>query len=284
MIASVGNPAISTSSSRIDPVIWQGTLLVTHPSRVDFPAPLDPSNDTIRPRSTDSVTSESAATDPYLADRPTDPYLADRPDISSMLGFVAQIGSDHRRGAPDFGRRSFAYFLPMVEHHHSVAHGHDHTHVVLDQQHGDAVGIAQTANRLGNPTTFFRIHPGRRFVEEQQLRLAGEGSRQLHRLLHSVRQVGYRDISHFTEATGFENAVRLVYGRPAHGAGRPQIQELAPQFGSVAIYQTQRHVFPYARLAKQLQILEGPANSHRGNLMNFAIDEISAVETDSTGP
>src|SRR5687767_13500017 len=163
MIASVGNPAISTPSSRIDPVIWQGTLLVTHPSRVDFPAPLDPSNDTIRPRSTDSATSESAA---------TDPYLADRPDISSMLGFVAQIGSDHRRGAPDFGRRSFAYFLPMVEHHHSVAHGHDHTHVVLDQQHGDAVGIAQTAHRFGNPTTFFRIHPGRWFVEEQQLRLA----------------------------------------------------------------------------------------------------------------
>src|SRR2546430_5279029 len=86
MIASVLRPRISAPSNFIDPLIRQGTLLVMHPSSVDFPAPFDPRSDTICPRSTESVTSASAAIEPYLADRPA---------ILSMNALVAQIGLDH---------------------------------------------------------------------------------------------------------------------------------------------------------------------------------------------
>jgi len=64
MIASVDNPMMLSPSSRIDPDIWHGTLLVTQPSNVDFPAPFEPSSDTICPRATESVTSVSAAMAP----------------------------------------------------------------------------------------------------------------------------------------------------------------------------------------------------------------------------
>src|SRR5829696_6142863 len=132
MIASVGSPKTSAPSSLIDPVIWHGTLLVTHPSSVDLPAPFDPRSDTICPRSTDSVTSASAA---------TAPYRADRPEISSMCGLVAQIGGDHGGGAPDFGGRALADLFAVIEHDDAVACGHDHAHVVLDQQHRNGVVI-----------------------------------------------------------------------------------------------------------------------------------------------
>src|SRR5262245_33652460 len=152
MIASVDRPEISAPSSLIDPVMRQGTLLVTQPSSVDFPAPFDPRRETICPRSTMSETSASAA---------TAPYFADRPEISSMRGLITQVGFDHRGSTPDLGRRSFADLLAVVEHDDAVAHRHDHTHIVLDQQHRDAVAIAQMPHRFGDPSAFLRVHPSR---------------------------------------------------------------------------------------------------------------------------
>src|SRR2546425_5227719 len=89
MIASVLRPRISAPSNLIDPLMRQDTLLVMHPSSVDFPAPFEPRSDTICPRSTESVTSASAAIEPYLADRPA---------ILSMSALVAQIGLDYGGG------------------------------------------------------------------------------------------------------------------------------------------------------------------------------------------
>src|SRR5262245_6999820 len=185
MIASVDRPEISAPSSLIDPVIQQGTLLVTQPSSVDFPAPFDPRRETICPRSTVSVTSASAATAPYFADRPV---------ISSMPGLVAQIGLDHLRSAPDLSRRSFADLLAMVEHDDAVADRQYHPHVVLDQQHRDTLAIAQMPHRFGDPSAFLRVHPSRWFIEQQQFGAPGERARELNRFLQAVGQAGYRHI------------------------------------------------------------------------------------------
>src|SRR6516225_5635013 len=133
MIASVFRPRISAPSNLIDPLIQQGTLLVMHPSSVDLPAPFDPRRDTICPRSIESVTSASAVIEPYLADRPA---------ISSMSGLVTQIGLDHCGRAPDLSGRAFSDFFAVIEHHNTIAHGHDHAHIMLNQQHGDAVFVS----------------------------------------------------------------------------------------------------------------------------------------------
>src|SRR5262249_40421835 len=156
MIASVLRPRSSAPSNLIDPLMRQATLLVMHPSSVDFPAPFDPRSDTICPRSTESVTSASAAIEPYLADRPA---------ISSMSGLIAQIGLDNCRRTSDFSGRAFANFFAVIEYYNLITHGHDHAHIVLDQQHGDAVLIAQVPHGPGDAPAFLRVHPCRRLIE-----------------------------------------------------------------------------------------------------------------------
>src|SRR5262249_59017321 len=118
MIASVLRPRISAPSNLIDPLMRQGTLLVMHPSSVDFPAPFDPRSDTICPRSTESVTSASAAIEPYLADRPA---------ISSMSALVAQVGLDHGGGAPAPTGGASTTFFPPVAHRTALPHPSVHT-------------------------------------------------------------------------------------------------------------------------------------------------------------
>src|SRR5215472_7568176 len=156
MIASVLRPRISAPSNLIDPLMRQGTLLVMHPSSVDFPAPFDPRSDTICPRSTESVTSASAAIEPYLADRPA---------ILSMSSLVAQIGLDHGGRTSDLSGGAFTNFFAVIEHHNAITHGHDHAHIVLDQQHGDAVLITQPPHGFGNVPAFLRVHPCGRLVK-----------------------------------------------------------------------------------------------------------------------
>src|SRR5262249_59406658 len=122
MIASVLRPRISVPSNLIDPLMRQGTLLVMHPSSVDFPAPFDPRSETICPRSTESLTSASAAIEPYLADRPA---------ISSMSALVAQIGLDHGGRTSGLSRGAFTHFFSLIEYYNPMTHPHDHPPIVL---------------------------------------------------------------------------------------------------------------------------------------------------------
>src|SRR2546430_3253749 len=108
MIASVLRPRISAPSNLIDPLMRQDTLLVMHPSSVDFPAPFEPRSDTICPRSTESVTSASAAIEPYLADRPA---------ILIMSALVAQIGLDYGGGTAGRSGGGVAQFFFLVGHY-----------------------------------------------------------------------------------------------------------------------------------------------------------------------
>ena len=50
---------------------------------------------------------------------------------------------------------------------------------MLDQQHGDAPGIADRPQELGERGDLFVVEPARRLVEEQELGPAGERPRQL---------------------------------------------------------------------------------------------------------
>src|SRR5262249_44680911 len=122
MIASVLRPRISAPSNLIDPLMRQGTLLVMHPSSVDFPAPFDPRSETICPRSTESLTSASAAIEPYLADRPA---------ILSMSALVAQIGLDHGGRAAGFYGGGVTPCFALISHPHPRPHRHHHPHTPL---------------------------------------------------------------------------------------------------------------------------------------------------------
>src|SRR5579884_36489 len=258
MIASVESREISAPSSLMDPVMRAGTERVTQPSRVDLPAPLGPSSETIWPRPTQRLTSVNAVTEPYHAERLT---------TSSIVDLIAEIGLDHSRQSANFAWRPFRDLLAVVEYHDIVADRHDDPHVMLDQNNGNAVRIAKPADRLGDATTFFRVHAGRRFVEQQQPRTAGKRSRQFDRFLQAVGKFRHAYIGDVAEPASLDDLAGFAVGlRPAH-PGRRQIKEFADDVGSMAVNQTEDYVLVNGSFAEQLKILKRTADAHSRDLM-----------------
>ena len=83
-----------------------------------------------------------------------------------------------------------AIFSPWSRTRHPVADAHDHLHVVLDEQDGQAELGPQPGDELHHRRRLGRVHAGGRLVEEQQdFGSAGEGPRDLQASLVAVGQV-----------------------------------------------------------------------------------------------
>ncbi len=78
--------------------------------------------------------------------------------------------------------------LAVVEHHDPPRDAHDHFHVVLDEEDGDAVvdDLVHEAHQLD---LLLRREARGRLVEEEQCRTRGERSRDLEAALRAVGQV-----------------------------------------------------------------------------------------------
>ena len=78
------------------------------------------------------------------------------------------------RIAPHLGGRAFGDLAAEVQHMNLVGDIHDDPHVVLDHQHGDAEFVADIEDEAGDVLGLLLVHAGHHFVEQQQLRLAGQ--------------------------------------------------------------------------------------------------------------
>ena len=82
--------------------------------------------------------------------------------------------------------------LAVVEHDDVVGDPHDDAHVVLDQQHRDAVLVADEAQQLVQLGGFARVEAGGRLVEAEQRRVGAHGAGDLQPALGAIGQVAGR--------------------------------------------------------------------------------------------
>src|SRR5512143_58879 len=190
-ILSGGNFPISFVSKRISPDrggISPDTVL----RRVVFPAPFAPMIVTISPAPMCIVTFLSTLSRPYpdstfliLSIRPSIPKPAPPPLSPSRV--VPQVHPDHLPVLLDREGTILGDLFPVTHHDDLVRDLHDEGHVVLHEQHGDA----QVADPRDQPPHFVRfphVQPGRGFVEQEELRLAGERPADLDDALLAVGQ------------------------------------------------------------------------------------------------
>ena len=95
----------------------------------------------------------------------------------------------------------------------------DEPHVVLDQEDRHAA-IADAPDQLDQLALLARVHPGRRFVEQQQLRLARERARDLEPALHPVGQVARVLLGDALEPDEAQQFARALAHAPLFGALR----------------------------------------------------------------
>jgi hypothetical protein len=78
----------------------------------------------------------------------------------------------------------------QMQHGDAVADGAGAAHVVRDGQRGGAQRLAALDDQLVDHVAHDRVQPGGRLVEEDDLRLGGDGARQADALAHADRQAG----------------------------------------------------------------------------------------------
>ena len=110
--------------------------------------------------------------------------------------------------------RPSAIFCAEVEHRDAVADVHHQAHVVLDEHHREAA-VADLADEADERLLLGGVEPGGRLVEEEHLRLGGQGPGDLEAPLVAVGQVPGRLAGAVGDADELEQARGLALARVA---------------------------------------------------------------------
>src|SRR4051812_10439194 len=104
--------------------------------------------------------------------------------MSSMAG--AEISLDNVRIAPDIVGRTVADCPAVIEHNHAVGDVHDHSHVMLDQAHGNAELLVGLQDEAAHVLLFLEVHASHRLVQQQKARFRRKGTAKLDPLLQTI--------------------------------------------------------------------------------------------------
>ena len=132
-----------------------------------------------------------------------------------------QVGLDNGRVPLDLRWAAGGDDLAEAEHYHPLGDGHHQAHVVLDEQHTDAELAVHAADDAGQLDFLRRVGPGRRFVQEQQLRPGAERPGNLQAAPVPVRERAGQVVGALAEADEVEQlehpAVALALLAPGAG-------------------------------------------------------------------
>src|SRR2546426_9105751 len=101
---------------------------------------------------------------------------------------LAEICLDDARVRPHIVGRALGDLLAHVEHRDTVGDVHDHAHVVLDQDHGDAPLLVDVEDEARHVLFLFVIASAHRLVEQQDLRVERERAAELDALLETISE------------------------------------------------------------------------------------------------
>ena len=146
-------------------------------------------------------------------------------------------------GAVDLVDRALPDQLALIKHGDAVADLAGGRHVVGDRDRGGAEIADAFHDQVVDDVGHDRVEAGGRLVEEDDLRLAGDGSGERHALLHAARQFRRKELADLgSEADMAELGDRhLVRLGGIH---------------AVALDRTERHVLPDAQRVEQRAALE----------------------------
>src|SRR5262252_7590512 len=101
---------------------------------------------------------------------------------------VAEVRLDDARVRAHLVRRALGDLLAHVEHGDAIGDVHDHAHVVLDQDDGDAPFLVHVEDEAGHVLFLFVVAAAHRLVEEQDLRVERQRPAELDALLQPVSE------------------------------------------------------------------------------------------------
>jgi hypothetical protein len=109
---------------------------------------------------------------------------------SVVISLAPEIRLDDGRIRPHLCWRAFRELATEIERHHVVGDRHNEAHLMLDQEHGHLALVADVVDQIAKHIDFLVIEAAGRLVEQQDLRIGRERSRQLDAFLGTKRKSG----------------------------------------------------------------------------------------------
>src|SRR5882672_8346833 len=190
-----------------------------------------------------------------------------------------QVGLDHLGVLHHLGRRAVGDELAVIHHDDAVDDRHQLLQLVLDHQHGGAfrvqpaepAALVQPADRLGEQLGFGRAQAAERLVEQQELRLGGDGARHLQPLEISLGQRRRGLQRHIGDADELERVHRLGLDalEPLAAPARPRRD------------QRHHHVGDDWEVPERARVLEGGRHAALHHLPRAQRGDVLAREHDA---
>src|SRR5512143_3289190 len=285
-ILSGGNFPISFVSKRISPDrggISPDTVL----RRVVFPAPFAPMIVTISPAPMCIETFLSTLSLPYpdstfliLSMRPSIPKPAPPPFSPSLV--VPQIHPDHLPVLLDREGTVLGDLLPVAHHDDLVRDLHDDRHVVLHEQHGDA-HVADPRDQPSHIVRFPHVQPGRGFIEQEELRLAGERPADLDDALLAVGEADRLRSGMGADPEQFHDLVALLTDPPLLLPRERQVQHPGKESRPAVDVAADHDVLEDRHLREEPDMLERPHHASGRDLAGGHAVDLRPPENDLAG-
>ena len=195
-------------------------------------------------------------------------------------GALAKVGFDDLRVRGDLRGQALGDLLAVVHHVDVLGNVHDHLHVVLDQQDGDAELVADAPEQQQGVLALGRVHARGRFVQQQQPGLGGQGPGDLHPALGAVGEAAGQFVADPLQAHVFHQFLGPGLGLglllpegpgPEHGLDRVLLE---PGVGA------DHDVLHHGHAAEQADVLEGPGHAQVGDLVGLQALDPLALELD----
>ena len=151
---------------------------------------------------------------------------------------------------------------------------------MLHQQHRDLQAVADVADQRTQAVQFFVVQAASGLVEQQQLRLRGQGACQLHPLLRAKRQVAHHAVGLGLQAQKFDQLIGLGRRLRFHLRHTGQAKRIAQKTRMVLAVATHQHVLAHGHGFEQRQVLEGAADAQTGHAVARQLVERLAVPGD----
>src|SRR5512141_27679 len=193
---------------------------------------------------------------------------------------LSDVRLDDARVVGDLRRFPFRDLHAEIEDAHPVADVHHHAEVVLDQQDRDAPLLVDVDDEAGHVFLLLEVHPGHRFVEEEELRLERQRPAELDPLAKAVGQRPHRllpDVFDLEEVDDVLDRLPvldlLCPGRAEEDAARqnPAFHELVA---------AQHQVVKYGHMMEECDVLEGAGDAQVGHLVRLHPGDFPVLEVD----
>ena len=177
-----------------------------------------------------------------------------------------------------FRRRPFRQLASEIHDNQTICQIHDEIHIMLDQDDRDAELLANAANQLRQRRRFLIVHPGGRFIQQNQLRMRRHRARNLQFPLLTVRKLGRDMVRHIIQPHVLQEFMRFadrIGFLLAHGF---RMEDAAPKPRVQPGMATDENIFQHRHVCKETDILKCAGNPAVDDFMRLLTEERLPVE------